>query len=278
MADEVIDVVDAPDPIMDILMEGEQDTTKESSPKTETKPEVAEDKEDGVSETPTPPDVPVKAETDSEIKDDADDTAAPEVAEGTEAQPQGKAEERKTQLNTEIRDLVAQRNALKTEVEKINGEVYQPATEDELVAQGLSATDAKLEALSQRLEVQDYNNRVAEAQLTIESESQRVLRDFPMFDPEDSAYRKDIADEAAVLMSDSLEYDQNTGQIVGSKISPYRLYKTLAASHSVSAQAGQLKGQEDTEKMLARADNAGSAAPKAEKKDPILDILMSDDY
>ncbi len=300
MAEEATtDVVDAPvadapvaDPIMDILTEDESESPKESSPKPK-EPEVAEGKE-GDSETPAPPDVPIK-DTDSEKEADADDTAETPVAEET-AQPQGKAEERKTQLNTEIRDLVAQRNALKTEVEKINGEVYQPATEDELVASGLSQTDAKLEALSQRLEVQDYNNRVTEAQLTIESESQRVLNDFPIFrkfvpgteytDPTtgeekgepNPEYRQNIANEAAALLNDSLEYDQNTGQIVGSKISPYRLYKTLAASHNVAAQAGQLKGQQDTEKMLARADDAGSAAPKVEKKDPIMDILLSDDY
>lgn len=271
MADEATDVTDAPvveaeataeaDPIMDILMEGEHDAPKaEPSPaKTET-PEVA------------------AKDTDSETEAEADDTATPENTDETDVQPQGKAEERKQQLNTEIRDLVAQRNALKTEVEKVNGEVYQPATEDELVAGGMSATDAKLEALSQRIEVQDYNNKVAEAQLVIESESQRVLNDFSMFNPDSADYRKDIADEAAALMNDSLEYDPNTGAIVGSKISTYRLYKTLAASHSVSAQAGQLKGQADTEKMLARADDAGSAAPKAEKKDPLMEILLSDDY
>ena len=284
MADNA-DVTDAPaapvaDPIMDIFTEGEQDAPKvaPSTTKTET-PEVAEGKEGDLSETPTTPEVPVKAETDSETTDKIDDTVIPEVAEGTEAQPQGKGlEQRTAKVNAEIRDLVAQRNALKTEIEKINGEVYQPATEDELTAQGLSPTDAKLEALSQRLEVQDYNNRVAEAQLVIESESQRVITDFPMFNPQSPDYRKDIAEEAAALMTDSLEYDQNTGQIVGSKISPYRLYKTLAASHSVSAQAGQLQGQQDTEKMLARADNLGGTAPKVEKKDPIMDIFLSDDY
>lgn len=277
MADEVTDVKDAPepaaaDPIMDILMdEGEQDTPKaDPSPAKEEKPEVAEGAkapEDTVA-PPVAPDVPKK---ETEGDEEADDTVP--VTDETETQPQGKAEDRKQQLNTEIRDLVAQRNALKTEVEKTNAEAYQPATVDELVAGGMSATDARLEALDQRLQVQDYNNKVADAQLTIESESQRVLTDFPMFNPDNKEYRKDIAEEAAALMNDSLVRDDNTGAIIGSNISPYRLYKTLAASHNVSAQEGQLKGQQDTEKMLARADDTGSAAPKAEKKDPILAIL-----
>ena len=94
-----------------------------------------------------------------------------------------------------------------------------------------------------------------------------------MFNPDSKEYRKDIADEASALMSDSLIRDENTGAIIGSNISPYRLYKTLAASHNVSAQEGQLKGQQDTEKMLARADDTTNAAPKVDKKDPILAIL-----
>lgn len=263
------------DPIMDILTESEQDTPKtESSSAKEEKPEVTEgkteDKDEGISETPTPPEIPTKETEDIEVK--TDDTAD-EGIEDTGTQPQGKAEERKQQLNTEIRDLVAQRNALKTEVEKTNADVYQPATVDELVAQGMSATDARVEALDQRLQVQDYNNRVADAQLTIESESQRVLNDFPMFNPDSKTYRKDIAEEAAALMGDAILRDDNTGAIIGSTISPYRLYKTLAASHNVSAQAGQLKGQQDTEKMLARADDTANAAPKTDKKDPVLAIL-----
>lgn len=278
MADEASDVKDAlvveaqADPIMDILMDGEQDTTKtEPSPVEEKKSEVVEDNK-GTVAPPVAPDVPTK-ETEEAEEAKADDTVVTPDPDETEPQPQGKLEQRATKVNAEIRDLVAQRNALKTEVEKLNSEVYQPATVDELVAGGMSATDAKLEALDQRLQVQDYNNRVADAQLTIESESQRVLTDFPMFNPDNKEYRKDIAEEAAVFMDDNLVRDENTGAIIGSNISPYRLYKTLAASHNVSAQAGQLKGQQDTEKMLARADDVGNAAPKVEKKDPVLAIL-----
>lgn len=284
MADTPSDVQDAPapeaeapapetDPIMDILMDKEPDTPAESSPD-KPEPEVAEKTEKEV-DAPAPPDVPVKTETEGEEADVADDTAETAPAE-TQTQPQGKAEERKQQLNTEIRDLVAQRNALKTEVEKINSEVYQPATEEELVAEGMSATDAKLEALSQKLEVQDYNNRVAEAQLTIESESQRVLREFPIFDKSSPDYREEIAQEAAGLLNDNLVYDQNTGQVIGSNVSPYKLYSTIAKAYQVSAQAGQLKGQQDTEKMIARADNPGGSAPKSAPKDPIMEILLDD--
>ncbi len=273
------DVTDAPaagtddksaDPIMDILMEGEEDTAK-AAPSTakEEKTSVAEktEKAEEAEEDEAKP-----AEGDKpEEGEEPDKEEAPDKPQ--DEQPQGKAEERKLQLNTEIRDLVAQRNALRTDIEKINAEFYQPATEEQLVESGLSPTDARIEALNQRLEVKDYNEKVADAQLTIESESQAVLRDYPMFDQNSKDFNKDLAHQAAELFNDSLIRDENTGQVIGSTLSVYKLYKALAASHGASVQAGQIKGQKETEKMLARADSTPDAAPKVAKKDPILAIL-----
>lgn len=268
--------------------EGEQDTSKDSSPEdkkpekdSDKKPEVAKDakeeakpKEDAKPEAPTEPaDKESKEEPEAKADGEAD---ADKTAE--EDKPQGKAEERKAQLNTEIRDLVSKRNALKAEVEKINADVYQVATEDELVEQGLSATDAKVEALRQRIEVRDYNEKVAEAQLTIESESQRVLQDFPIFNPDSTDFDKELAEEAAQLLSANLVLDPNTQQVIGSNVSPYQLYKTIARAHQTSTVKGQIRGREDTEQMLANADSASNAAPEKKAKDPILEILASDDY
>lgn len=281
MADEATDVQDAPvedapasDPIMDILTEDEQASPEAKSSTAEQKtPEVAKDEAeaDEGDDTPAAEDESPKPDEEAaEEQPTADDAAEQPTGED---KPQGKAEQRKTQLNAEIRDLVAQKNALKSDIEKINAEYYQPATEDQLVAEGMSPTDARVEALSQRLEVKDYNDRVADAQLTIESESQQVLREFPVFNPDSPEYNKDLAAQGAELFNDSLIRDENTGQVIGSNLSVHKLYKALATSYNSSAQAGRLKGQQDTEKMLARADNAGGAAPKMEKKDPILAIL-----
>lgn len=259
-----------PDPVLDILTEGTDDPTK-AAPSTvkDEKSQVADTTPADVKgdDTPTPPAVPTKDNTEAPPAP-AEDATTPDV------QPQGKAEERKAQLNTEIRDLVSQRNALRTEVEKINSEYYQPATADELVATGMDPVEAKVTALEQKQEVADYNNRVTDAQLTIESEAQRVLREFPVFDEGSKDYNKTLADEAAELFNDSLIHDENTGQVIGSNLSTYKLYKALATSHGISAQAGQLQGQKATEDMMARADTTPSAsAAKPVVKDPILAIL-----
>lgn len=269
----------AADPVMDILTEGTQDPSKPQSSSGEPKkPEVADGAADPAKgdDKPAPPEVPPKP-ADGEPPKGDDDAVVPPA--GTpdkpadDGQPQGKGEQRKQQLNGEIRDLVAQRNALRTDIEKINAEHYQPATVEELVANGMDPLEARVTASEQRQEVADYNNKVAEAQLTIESESQRILNEFSIFNPDSKDFNKAIADEAADLFNDSIIRDENTGQVIGSTISPYKLYKALAASHNVSAQNGQLAGQKARDEMLARADTTPDTAPKTEKKDPILAIL-----
>jgi hypothetical protein len=244
-------------------MSDEQGAPKaDSSPAKEKTPEAAQPEEPA----PADPEAP---------------DANPDQPEGEPVQPEeplSKADERKQQLNTEIRDLVSQRNALKDEVSKANAEVYQPATEDELVQEGLSATDAKVEALRQRIEVKDFNDRVADAQLTIESESQRVLSDFPMFNPDNKeVFNEEMANEAATLLEANLIRDPNTGQVIGSNVSPYQLYKTLARASGISEAKGQIRGQQATERMLANADTASSAAPPKKAVDPVIALWESDD-
>ena len=275
MADEAADV--SSDITVDDF-EGKQETPKvESSPAKEAKeteaekPVEAKDKKEDKAETPTPPDLSPKTDT----EDEPEEKSESEVDETVVDKPKG-AEERKSQLNSEIRDLVAQRNTLKEEVAKANEEVYQPATETELEAEGMSATDAKVEALRQRIEVRDYNDKVADAQLTIESESNRVIQDFPVFNPDSKDFDEELHGEAAQLLQQNLILDPNTGQVIGSNVSPYQLYKTLARASGISGQKGQLKGQQDTEKMLANVDTGGGSAPQKKSEDPLMKLFLED--
>lgn len=269
----------------DDFMADEQESTKAESSPVETKePEAkAEDKpevDEGIKPS-TAPELPEAKETEGEPEQS-------EVPEETDKPT--KADERKAQLNQEIRDLVSQRNSIKAEVAKATSDVYQPATENDLVDEGMSATEAKVEAMRQQLEVRDYNERVAEAQLTLGSESLRVMNDFPIFNPDSDQYDQELAEEAAALLEPNLirdpnvpEIDQTTGKptgrglIIGSNVSPYKLYKTLDRASGISATKGQLKGQQAHQEMLANADTPGSVAPPKKAVDPVLSIWNSED-
>ena len=255
--------------------ETKQEAKAESTPEPVVPKEAPkeEPKEEKSDDTPTPPEVPVKGEAPDEVPEEKSEEKPEE-----EAKPQEtKAEARKTQLNTEIRDLVAERNRLKVEVEKQNAEVYQVATEDELVEQGMTAVEAKVEALRQEHEMDKYNSQVADAQLTLGHESNRVLNEFAWANPDSESFNKELAEQAAGLVEKNLIKDPNSEQIIGSNVSLYELYQTIDTATRISETNGQLKGQADTEKMLANADTASNVAPPKEKVDPLLELWRSDD-
>lgn len=284
MADDATDVQVAEISPDDFMADEQVSTKTESSPVEQEAPEAKEDA--NVADVkPDDTGTETTEEQSEETDTDTPEEATPKEEAPDTDKPTTKADERKAQLNTEIRDLVAQRNALKQEVEKATGEVYQPATEADLMEEGMSATDAKVEALRQTMEVRDYNERVAEAQLTLGSESLRVMNDFPIFNPDSDQFDQELAEEAASLLESNLirdknvpEIDPSTGQptgrgiIIGSNVSPYRFYKTLARAAAISSTQGQLKGQQAQQEMLANADAPAATAPAKKKADPLTTL------
>lgn len=272
-------------------------TNTESSPvKEEKATEVKADEQP--KEEAQGDDTPAEPKDDEQAEETETDSPEekPEAEEPETDKPQTKAEERKTQLNTEIRDLVSQRNSLKREVEKLTGEVYKPASEADLreetnpdTGEKYTALEAKFEALRQENAMARYNEDVADAQLSIGTESMRVLNDFPIFNPESDSYEPELASEAADLLEANLIRDDEVpeigedgkptgkGIIIGSRISPYSLYQTLARASGISATKGQLKGQQAREEMLANADAPPTVAPPKEKKDPVIALWEADD-
>lgn len=248
----------ASDPIADILGSDDNSSTSEHRPKDQPKAKEEPKTEEPKEETPEEP----KPEEDTEPTE----------------QPRGKdGKFRKEQLNTEIRDLVGQRNALRQEVEQLNSQVYQPQSTEDLQEQGYSPEMAAIMQMQQEREIERYNNQVAEAQLTIETESSRVMNDFPIFNPESSEYKPELAQQAGQLLQNALVFDQNTGQVIGSNVSPYQLYQTLAGTYQASQTDGQLKGQKAERQMMDSADVTSNAAPPKPKTDPIMAIFDSDD-
>jgi len=258
-------------------------TPTESTPVEKTSSEAATDDafekgfDDGEVSSPKPKteeaEEPIELdEPDGEPTDDTPKTEADEPEE-----PRGKAEDRKQQLNTEIRDLVAQRNAIRQEVEQLNAQVYQPASEQDLLGQinpetgeYYNSLEAKVTAMEQRAEIERYNNQVSEARLTLTTEAQRALQDFPIFDEKSPEYKPEIAAGVDEILGKNLIFDPNTNQVIGSNVSPYQLYATVARAAQVSAQNGKLEGQKATEKMLATADTPANAPVSKPKEDSFL--------
>lgn len=255
-------------------------TPAESTPVESNSSEAADDAFDKGFDDGETPSKPAEAEDtiDLEEADETPTEETPEAKPDDEEKPRSKADERRDQLNSEIRDLVAQRNAIRADVERYNGQVYQPATEADLLQQINPETgeyftpiEARVTVMQQQAEVKDFNERVSESRLTLVNEAQKALRDFPMFDQENSdSYNKEIAPRVDQLLAQTLEYDPNTNQVIGSKVSPYHIYQLVNDAFHAGTQTGQIKGQKATEKMLANSEPSSNAPISKPKEDQFL--------
>lgn len=218
-------------------------------------------------------------EVETEGKDESaeDEKAEEEVAEETEA-PKGKvtAEERKAALSSEIRELVATREGLRSAIAAENAKVYAPQTADELIAGGIDPTTARMEALEQRTQMAEFNAHVADLNANLNAEALQVMHDFPVFDPQSPQYDKTLAERATGVYTQAAnqQVDPRTGLIVQSNALPYNIYKAFAEIHAMGSQNGKVSGQQAAEKMLAATEPTSSLAPKTPKEDPFLKGLM----
>lgn len=259
--------------VEEVTTEAESTPVVEEEPKADELLDILSSDDDSPTITEAKPE-----EKPEEVEEPEEEPEAPEpIVDEVEEKPLSKADERKAQLNAEIRDMVAERNALKESIEKLNAETYKPQTAEELVEEGYSEEVAEVRALKQELELQQYNQKVLEAQTNLSEQATQVMKDYPIFDPDSPDYVSEIADSAAQALASSLILDPNTNQIVGTHLSPYQIYKPIADAYKLSQVKGKLQGQRATEKMLASVDAQPSATPKKPKSDPLLDILSSDD-
>lgn len=207
-------------------------------------------------------------------EDGVREAAEDDPSEEDDNQPQTKGEKRKESLNTEIRDLVSQRNQIRDEIEQMNAQVYQAASLDDLLDQenpdtgeNYSRLEAQVEMMRQQQELRDFNDKVADFQFTMNQEINKVLSDFPMFDPQNKEeYNEQVAKDVYQNLVDSLQIDPNTGQIIGSTLkSPYKLYQSYANAAQSSARKGELKGQRNAERMMTNVDHSTGGQGKSSK-------------
>lgn len=239
-------------------------------------PEVADPLLDILSSDEEAPVVEPPAQKAPETEEQPKDNN-PEEPPVQQDQPRGDEQPLKPKAENRFQQLANENKDLRAQIEQLHAQVYKPQTVEELMDEGLSQELAEVRSLKQELEVQAYNSKVYETQVQLESDSQRVVQDFPIFDPESSEYIPELAEQARQNLQKAIVTDQNTGQIIGFNQSPYQIYKPIADAYKMSSIRGKIEGQRATEKMLANVDAPASVTPRETKKDPLLEILSSDD-
>lgn len=227
-------------------------------------------------------DTPDEEETQSEDSEaeEADESEKIEESESTESEEKSnRAEERKQQLNTEIRDKVAERNALREEIATLSRQKFDLEKEqslpdvESLVGQINPATgdyytraeaenlrlNQRIDALEKQKAFEDYVERVADSRIQLSTEANQVIKDFPIFDPDSDQYNPELTAAADEIMQSSLIVDDKTGQVIGSRLSPYQVYSAIARAKASGDVAGKTSGRKAALDMMNNADVSTSA-------------------
>ena len=216
----------------------------------------------------------------------------------SEDEKSNRALERKQQLNLEIRDKVAERNALREEIAELSRQKYElqsaqdiptvealmeqinPNTGDYYTraeAENLRLSQ-RLDAMEKQKEFDGYVERVTDNRIQLSNEANQVVKDFPIFDPESKEYDAELTQMADELMKAQLIIDKKTGQVIGSRVSPYQLYSVIAKAKTSGEASGKTSGRKSALDMMNNADVASSAkAPSSdEENDPFLQGLLGE--
>ena len=209
-------------------------------------------------------------------------------ASNAESEPRRKnAETRKQQLNNEIRDKIAERNALRDEIAELNRQKYQLRSVDDIptvdalmdqqnpetgdyytrMEAKLARLEAERELEREQRQLDEYNEKIVDNRLRLKDEASQALKDFPMFDEESGSYNKDLADQANQIAERLIIVDENTGQIVGSRGSIYEVYAALANAAKVAETNGKISGRKAAVDMMNSADVLGSSGSITEADD-----------
>lgn len=224
------------------------------------------------SEEAAPADTETTDETPAEEEQPQDIEPPQEVSPKSENRFQQLANER-NQLRQELEQYrareaqLAQEQELLNEVNPDTGEYYTPQEVERIAFQQSRQQQA------QDVATQRYELEVQDVQFQLRDEATRALSDFPMFDENSKEYDPELAAAADELLGANLVMEEGTGRIIGSNVSPHKIYQTVAKAAEKSRVAGQLKGQQATERMLAQADSTGSS----QKGDTAFENLTVDE-
>lgn len=255
--------------------------------------DAPDESEDEKTEVPNKPD---KTEEDTKGPESTEEKPAEQT--DSEGEKSNRAEERKQQLNSEIRDKVKERNALRDEIAELSRQKYNLQSEkdiptvDALLEQINPVTgdyytraeaenarlSARLDAMEEQNKFDKYVEQVADSRIQISDEANRVVKDFPIFDPDSKEYDAELTQMADDIMRKQLIIDEKTGQVIGTRVSPYELYSVIARAKSSGNVAGKTSGRKSALDMMNNADVASSAkAPSSdEEDDPFLQGLLGE--
>jgi hypothetical protein len=217
-----------------------------------------------------------QSEDESKI-DETQEKQPEEKSEGKEKPEYSKAEERKAQLNDDIRGLVSRREELKREVAEYEGiKQLQSSinenriTPEQLEAAGLDPQDAAIQALlynqeldQQQAQVNEISANIADLQYNMSLDRVELLKDYPVFDETSPEYNADFTKKAAdmYVSAANLQFNEEGAPISADK-KLYEFMTDLYGIYEEGLKAGDKKISRA--KQSAAVMNAGGISVSGE--------------
>lgn len=233
----------------------------EQSEESDTKPEESEEarSEESVKTTDNP------AEQDASTLDEEEESSSEDKNQKSE-QELDPEESRKAEARRRYEERERVRAERRARVEEHTRD-YVDSAEDE--------TDKRIRAI----EVQRYNEIVEnnENVLINDFDKAKTNPDLQIFNPDSDQFNQKLYEKAIKDFHDGqIVYDDN-GNMVKVKGSLYKHLTEMADIFHGAIRSGEFQQVRAQRKMTASADIKPVATPKATKKDPIMEVLTSDD-
>lgn len=233
----------------------DKDTTIET-PVTEVTPEPASDVVEAPVKEPTPPapEVTEEAVTSEDAPKEGEAEKPAEEVETPSDDDKAKKRHNDEMARQRINSQKTRQNVLK-QVD----DAYGPKTIEDLQAEGLEGTDARIEALRQEMQFEKTKNYIADLNTGLKQDAEQVLRDHPVFDESSKNYDPEFTKEVqeAYKQAARLQYDDN-GIVINAELGLADFYSRMAKIREGGSQKGQVAGQQDALKMLSRTEPTGS--------------------
>jgi len=248
------------------MAEAEETTTTEA-PATEVQETVSVAEQTPIKETAAEETETKEADTSTEAVKSEETETEGEKAEETESSSEDDEAAKKRRNDEMARQRIQNSQKTRQDVLKQVDETYAPKGQDEFIAEGLSESDAKIEALRQEMQFRETRNYIADLNAGLKSDAQTVLTEHPVYNPDSKDYDADFTKEVqeAYQQAARLQTDEN-GIVINAEVGLQDFYSRMARIRDTGNQRGTVQGQKDALKMLSRTESTGSTNTNSTEK------------
>ncbi len=217
-----------------------------------------------------------EAQTDTNVEEESQDESDTEEVSESEEEPEAEAEEEPDDeaIKAHNAEMAQRRIAQREARRKQEAELLQAQR------QYVEEAESDAQRLVNELHIERYNQAVQNNEKAILTEYERVKADpaLQIFNPESKEYRPDLFNELQETFEKGYTQVDEWGNVVAVNASFYEKAKQWGNMWNRQAKISEAKASSNLKKSMSKAEPQSNSAPRPTKnKDPLMDILMSDD-